>query len=93
MPTDAILPAQPPDRAPFVTAARVTTVLVSHDGVAWLPRTLVEEDLQAGTLIAAADADWNVDLEIRLYRQHDGVGRAADAFWEASLTSNTARGG
>jgi GT2 family glycosyltransferase len=40
MPTDAILPPDPPDRPPLVTAARVTTVLVSHDGVAWLPRTL-----------------------------------------------------
>jgi GT2 family glycosyltransferase len=40
MPTDAILPAHPPDRGPFGTAVRVTTVLVSHDGAAWLPRTL-----------------------------------------------------
>jgi DNA-binding transcriptional LysR family regulator len=74
-------------------ASVLRSMALDGRGVAWLPRTLVEEDLQAGTLIAAADADWNVDLEIRLYRQHDGVGRAADAFWEASLTSNTARGG
>jgi GT2 family glycosyltransferase len=40
MPTDATLPAQPPHPAPPSTAARVTAVLVSHDGVAWLPRTL-----------------------------------------------------
>jgi GT2 family glycosyltransferase len=38
MPTDATLPAQPPSQPS--TAARVTAVLVSHDGVTWLPRTL-----------------------------------------------------
>jgi GT2 family glycosyltransferase len=43
MTTDATLPVHPPDdpdSAPFVTDDWVTTVLVSHDGAAWLPRTL-----------------------------------------------------
>ncbi len=46
MTTDATLPGHPPDTpdppesAPFVTDDWVTTVLVSHDGAAWLPRTL-----------------------------------------------------
>ena len=46
MTTDATLPGHPPDpsdhpeSAPFVTDDWVTTVLVSHDGAAWLPRTL-----------------------------------------------------
>jgi LysR family transcriptional regulator, hypochlorite-specific transcription factor HypT len=57
-------------------------------GIAWLPRTLVEEDLAAGRLVAAADADFYVDLEIRLYRQRDAVGRAAEAFWKASVAQH-----
>jgi GT2 family glycosyltransferase len=40
MPTDATLPAHPARPAPSSPAARVTTVLVSHNGAAWLPRTL-----------------------------------------------------
>jgi GT2 family glycosyltransferase len=44
MPTDATLPADPhPDPLPRGSARTrpvVTTVLVSHDGAAWLPRTL-----------------------------------------------------
>src|SRR4051812_27533284 len=40
MPTDATLPAAARPSAVPATAARVTTVLVSHDGAAWLPRTL-----------------------------------------------------
>jgi GT2 family glycosyltransferase len=40
MPTDATMPAPARPSAPSATAARVTTVLVSHDGAAWLPRTL-----------------------------------------------------
>ena len=40
MPTDATLTTNPPHPAASPTAALVTTVLVSHDGAAWLPRTL-----------------------------------------------------
>jgi DNA-binding transcriptional LysR family regulator len=70
-------------------SAHLATVLRSMAldgrGIAWLPRTLVEEDLAAGRLVAAADAEFCVELEIRLYRQRDVVARAAEAFWEASV--------
>ena len=56
-------------------------------GVAWLPYTLVQEDLEAGRLVPAADAGWSVDLEIRLYRPRERIGRAAEAFWQAALDS------
>lgn len=72
-------------------ASVLRSMALDGRGIAWLPLTLVQDDLDAGRLVAAADAGWNVELEIRLYRQRDGIGRAADAFWEASLASNAAR--
>ena len=68
-------------------ASGLRSMALDGRGVAWLPHTLIDEDLRAGRLVAAADNNLGVDLEIRLYRQRDGVGRAAEAFWEASVRS------
>ena len=53
-------------------------------GVAWLPLTLVAEDLDQGRLARAADDDWNVPLEIRLYRDLEPIGRTAEDFWRVA---------
>ena len=42
-----------------------------------------------GRLVLAADSRWSIDLEIRLYRQRERIGGAAEAFWQAA-TSNAA---
>ena len=64
-------------------ASVLRSMALDARGIAWLPRTLVEEDLEAGRLVVAAER-WSVDLEIRLYRQQAEVGRAAEAFWRAA---------
>ena len=66
-------------------ASVLRSMVLDGRGIAWLPRTLVEDDLQAGTLVLAADPRWSVDLEIRLYRRRDPITRAAEAFWQAAL--------
>jgi len=77
-----------PHQAVFTAhlASVLRSMALDGRGVAWLPRTLVEEDLEAGRLVPAADARWCVDLEIRLYRQREGIGRAAEAFWLAAAS-------
>lgn len=37
-------------------------------GVAWLPQSLVQPDIDAGLLTWAGDEEWAVEVEIRLYR-------------------------
>ena len=37
-------------------------------GVAWLPRRLVQPDMEAGQLTIAGESKWSVKLEIRLHR-------------------------
>jgi DNA-binding transcriptional LysR family regulator len=54
-------------------------------GIAWLPRTLVEEDTGRGRLVAAASSEWAVPLEIRLYRDSELLGKAANEFWSAAI--------
>jgi LysR family transcriptional regulator, hypochlorite-specific transcription factor HypT len=67
-------------------ASALRSMALDGRGVAWLPRTLIEEDLAARRLVAAADSTWTVDLEIRLYRQRENIARAAEAFWQAAVS-------
>jgi DNA-binding transcriptional LysR family regulator len=80
-----------PSTVQFVFTAHLASVLrtmvLDGRGVAWLPRTLVDEDIAQGRLVAAAGDDWNVPLEIRLYRDGEPLGKAAEAFWKTALSS------
>ena len=64
-------------------ASVLRTMALDGRGVAWLPRTLVDEDIAGGRLVAAAGAEWDVPLEIRLYRDAAMLGPAAEVFWRS----------
>ncbi|MBC5768019.1 LysR substrate-binding domain-containing protein [Ramlibacter albus] len=65
-------------------ASVLRSMALDGRGIAWLPHTLIEEDLALKRLVPAAEDAWGVDLEIRLYRQREAIGRAAEAFWHAA---------
>jgi DNA-binding transcriptional LysR family regulator len=75
------------DRLPThsVFTAHLASVLRSMAldgrGLAWLPRSLIADDLAAGRLVEAAPAEWSVALEVRLYRDRSPLGEAGEAFW------------
>lgn len=66
-------------------ASVLRTMALDGRGVAWLPQTLVNEDLAAGRLMPAAGEDWRIALEIRLYRERRAAPAAAEAFWRSAL--------
>lgn len=74
--------------APNVLTAHLASVLrtmaLDGRGLAWLPQMLVGEDLESGRLVPAADDEWSIDLEVRLYRDRVALGKAAEAFWLAA---------
>lgn len=63
-------------------ASVLRTMVLDGRGIAWLPKSLVEEDLASNRLVPAASEEWWVDLEIRLYRDRKPMGRAAEALWD-----------
>ncbi len=75
-----------PTRVAFTAhlASVLRTMALDSRGMAWLPETLVEEDLALGKLVAAAEKAWNIPLEIRLYRERSPAGRAAEVFWKTA---------
>ena len=71
-------------------ASVLRTVALDGRGMAWLPRTLIQEDLETGRLIEAAPRDWCVEMEVRLYRDRAAMGKAAEDFWAAACADVTA---
>lgn len=51
-------------------------------GLAWLPLSLVADDLREGRLVEGGGAHWRVPVEIRLYRQPADMPAAAEALWQ-----------
>ncbi len=83
-------------RGAALEEARVETVFTAHlatvlktmalqgRGVAWLPMSLIEDELRDGRLVEAGGADWRVEVDIRLFRRHAAEPPAAEAFWRAA---------
>lgn len=75
----------------IVLTAHLATVLksmaIEGRGIAWLPRSLIEDDLKAGRLTQAAPPEWHVDVDIRLFRSPDPEPAAAEAFWQAACAA------
>ena len=64
-------------------ASVLRTMALDGRGMAWLPQTLIRDDLASGRLIEAASQEWTIELEIRLYRDRSPLGKAAEEFWSA----------
>ncbi|XHH30056.1 LysR family transcriptional regulator [Xanthomonas euroxanthea] len=76
-----------PRLTPALTSDLAATLLAmcrSGAGIAWLPRTLVEEDLAKGLLAHAAPGDkhWDIGMEICLLRHTGGLPQQAEDMWE-----------
>ncbi len=73
---------------PFTShlAATLRTMALEGHGVAWLPLTLVQDDIAQGRLVRAGGTKFDVPVEIRIFRSVENRNRAADALW-GKLTS------
>jgi DNA-binding transcriptional LysR family regulator len=71
-------------QTPFTAhlASVLRTMALDGRGIAWLPLSLIAEDLAGKRLLPAATPDWNVAVEIRLFRDRTPMGRAAEALWQ-----------
>lgn len=87
-------------RAASGPAAWLTPVFTAHlamvllimaregRGMAWLPLSLIAQDLEAGRLVRAAPAsDWDIPISIRLHRPRARQSPAAEAFWSQAAAA------
>jgi len=80
--------ANGPERGSDVTvvftahnAFLLKTMALAGRGIAWLPKSLVTEELGSGRLVVAGSAALRVPLEVRLYRQNAVMAPTAEALW------------
>ncbi|MDB5457526.1 MAG: LysR family transcriptional regulator [Caulobacter sp.] len=62
-------------------AATLMTMARDGRGVAWLPVSLAEQDLAQGRLVRAGGGDWEVAVDIRVFRPNARQSAAAETFW------------
>jgi len=62
-------------------ATVLKTMALDGRGVAWLPRTLIAEELAAARLVTAGGEQWTIEVEIRLFRPRSALPHAAERFW------------
>lgn len=63
-------------------AVVLKTMALEGRGIAWLPQSLIGDELGAGRLVEAGDEAWRVPVEIRLFRRREAEAAAAEAFWK-----------
>ena len=65
-------------------ASVLKTMALDGRGVAWLPASLIGDELESGRLVEAGGDEWTVEVEIRLFRSQAALPPAAEAFWRAA---------
>jgi len=66
-------------------SAGLMNMAMTGAGVCWLPESLAHDVIEAGGLVpASADAGWNLDLEIRLYRHAASRNRRVEDLWQTA---------
>jgi DNA-binding transcriptional LysR family regulator len=75
-------------RAEPVFTAHLATLLKSMAlegrGVAWLPMSLIVDELRERRLVESAPRSWRIAIEIRLFRRNGSELPTAESFWRAA---------
>lgn len=65
-------------------ASVLKTMALEGRGLAWLPESLVREELASRKLLVAGPVHWRLPVEIRLYRDPQAMTAHAESFWRAA---------
>jgi DNA-binding transcriptional LysR family regulator len=61
-------------------APALKPMVLSGRGIAWLPQSLIAEDLDTGRLVLANPKQWQIPLNVRLYRDRPKLDQTAEMF-------------
>ncbi|SAL70148.1 LysR family transcriptional regulator [Caballeronia arvi] len=59
----------------------VKKLVLEGEGVAWLPKSSIVAELDANALVAAGPAEWQLALELRVYRDIANRSELLDTLW------------
>ena len=67
------------------TAAAIREMVIKGYGVAWIPKSIVADDLKSGALMRAATADDDISVNIVVYRYKLNSVPGTEKFWQILL--------
>jgi DNA-binding transcriptional LysR family regulator len=67
-------------------AKLLVTMALDGRGMAWLPESLIRENMGEGSLVRAGGSAWDIPIEIHVFRSRARLSQAAELFW-TSVTS------
>jgi len=79
----------PPDletRFETSVAEGMKGMIVEGHGLGWLPKSLINGELEAGQLVRVGPASWDLDFEVRIFRPTTRLPKSAELLWQ--LVSN-----
>lgn len=62
-------------------AAALLSMARDGHGVGWVPLALAASDMAQGRLVRAGGEDWDIAVDIRLFRARERLNGTAEAFW------------
>lgn len=65
------------------------TMALAGRGIAWLPESLIADELAIGKLVPAGTDAWRVAVEVRLYRQNAEMVHTAETLWRVVTEGDT----
>jgi DNA-binding transcriptional LysR family regulator len=62
-------------------AKLLVTMALDQRGMAWLPRSVIEDELASGRLVRAGGEEWDIPIEIHVFRPNARLTRTAEELW------------
>ncbi|WP_322015441.1 LysR substrate-binding domain-containing protein [Paraburkholderia sp. J12] len=62
-------------------------LVMEGEGIAWLPKSAIAAELAAGELVPAGPSGWNLDVELRVYRDASNRSEFLDTLWQHFRTA------
>ena len=69
--------------ATIATALR--SMVIEGYGVAWIPLSIIADDLEKGRVVYAGDENDGIKLDIKIYRNSNFIAPQAEKFWQVLL--------
>jgi hypothetical protein len=60
--------------------------------VAWLPRSSIRAELEAGELVPAGTAEWQLEVQLRVYRDASNHSEFLESLWRHLRAASEAAG-
>ena len=64
------------------TATSIKAMALEGFGVAWLPKSIVDDDIANGRLVRAAEEANDIVVNIKIFRCADSIDRRVENFWQ-----------